>query len=70
MIKKNIGFILSSSLIKLYHFDLFYLACQKSDYTSGIQVHTKMVTIGNFSEISSFMPGLKTLMQISSTLKV
>lgn len=45
-------------------------ACQSSDYLVGIQIHTQMITTGNFSEISSFMPGLKTLMQISGTLKV
>lgn len=44
--------------------------CQQSDYMTGIQIHTHMITTGNFSEISSFMPGLKTLMQIAGQLKV
>jgi len=45
-------------------------ACQQMDYMVGIQIHTHMITTGNFSEISSFMPGLKTLMQIAGQLKV
>lgn len=45
-------------------------ACQQSDYPTGIQLHTQLISTGNFSEISSFMPGLKTLMQISQQLKV
>jgi len=45
-------------------------ACKSLDYKSGIQVHTRMISTGNFSEISSFMPGLKTLMQVSNQLKV
>lgn len=45
-------------------------ACQQSDYTTGIQLHTQLISTGNFSEISSFMPGLKTLMQISHQLKI
>jgi len=45
-------------------------ACQSSDYMVGIQIHTHLITTGNFSEISSFMPGLKTMMQIAGQLKV
>ena len=44
--------------------------CQSSDYMAGLQIHTHMITTGNFSEISSFMPGLKTLMQIANQLRV
>ncbi|XP_066928892.1 protein transport protein Sec31A-like isoform X2 [Clytia hemisphaerica] len=45
-------------------------ACQGQDYMAGIQVHTQMISTGNFSEISSFMPGLKTMMQIAKQLRV
>ncbi|XP_065669505.1 protein transport protein Sec31A isoform X6 [Hydra vulgaris] len=45
-------------------------ACQVGNYIVGIQIHTHMISTGNFSEISSFMPGLKTLMQIAGQLKV
>jgi len=44
--------------------------CQQNDYMSGIQIHTHMISTGNFSEISSFMPGLKTMMQIANQLKI
>eukprot|EP00112_Aurelia_sp_Birch-Aquarium-sp1_P011275 Seg237.6 transcript_id=Seg237.6/GoldUCD/mRNA.D3Y31 product="Protein transport protein Sec31A" protein_id=Seg237.6/GoldUCD/D3Y31 len=45
-------------------------ACQQVNYPGGLQVHTEMVIRGNFSEIGSFMPGLKTLMQIAGQLGV
>jgi protein transport protein SEC31 len=45
-------------------------ACELADYQTGIAVHTKMISTGSFSEISSFMPGLKSLMQLANQLKV
>lgn len=45
-------------------------AIQKYDYHAGLAVHTQMISQGNFSEISSFMPGIKVLIQTASTLQV
>jgi protein transport protein SEC31 len=45
-------------------------AIQKYDYHSGLSVHTQMISQGNFSEISSFMPGIKVLIQTASSLQV
>eukprot|EP00794_Sanderia_malayensis_P012918 gene12918-14250_t len=45
-------------------------ACQVMNYPLGVQLHTEMVVRGNFSEISSFMPGLKTLMQIATQMRI
>nr|XP_054773269.1 protein transport protein Sec31A-like isoform X2 [Lytechinus pictus] len=40
------------------------------NYQHGLGVHTRLVTSGNFSEISAFMPGLKVLMQLATQLRV
>ncbi|XP_072165070.1 protein transport protein Sec31A-like [Diadema setosum] len=40
------------------------------NYQHGLAVHTRLVTSGNFSEISAFMPGLKVLMQLATQLRV
>ncbi|ELU08343.1 hypothetical protein CAPTEDRAFT_20326 [Capitella teleta] len=45
-------------------------AIQKFDYHSGLSIHTQMISQGNFSEISSFMPGIKMLIQTAITLQV
>jgi len=45
-------------------------AIQLCDYNSGLQVYTQMVSQGNFSEISSFMPGLKMLIQSAMQMQV
>lgn len=45
-------------------------ACQRTDYASGYQAYTNLISSGSFSEISSFMPGIKTLMQIATQLRV
>ncbi|XP_069125025.1 protein transport protein Sec31A-like isoform X1 [Argopecten irradians] len=45
-------------------------AIQQYDYNAGIQVYTQMVSQGNFSEISSFMPGLKMLLQSAMQMQV
>ncbi|XP_021375424.1 protein transport protein Sec31A-like isoform X2 [Mizuhopecten yessoensis] len=45
-------------------------AIQQYDYNTGIQVYTQMVSQGNFSEISSFMPGLKMLLQSAMQMQV
>lgn len=45
-------------------------ACQQRNYITGIQIHTHMISTGNFSEISHFMPGLKTMMQIANQVKI
>ncbi|XP_071129998.1 protein transport protein Sec31A-like isoform X4 [Mytilus edulis] len=43
---------------------------QQGDYNSGLQVYNQMVSHGNFSEISNFMPGLKMLLQSANQLQV
>ena len=45
-------------------------AIQQYDYATGLAYHTQMVSQGNFSEISSFMPGIKVLMQTATQLGV
>ena len=45
-------------------------AIQQYDYNTGLGIYTQMVSQGNFSEISSFMPGLKMLIQSASQLQV
>ena len=40
------------------------------DYQTGLSVHKRLVSSVYFSEISSFMPGLKTLMQSATQLRV
>ncbi|XP_060599891.1 protein transport protein Sec31A-like [Ruditapes philippinarum] len=43
---------------------------QQYDYNTGLGIYTQMVSQGNFSEISSFMPGLKMLIQSAAHLQV
>ena len=45
-------------------------AVQQYDYHTALQVYTQMVSQGNFSEISSFMPGLKMLIQSAMQMNV
>lgn len=45
-------------------------AIQQYDYNTGLGVHTQMISQGNFSEISSFMPGVKVLLQTAAHLNV
>ncbi|KAJ8319233.1 hypothetical protein KUTeg_004324 [Tegillarca granosa] len=45
-------------------------AIRQYDYNTGLQIYTQMVSQGNFSEISSFMPGLKVLLQSAMHLQV
>ncbi|XP_033127345.1 protein transport protein Sec31A-like [Anneissia japonica] len=40
------------------------------DYQNGLEVYKQLVSSGNFSEISTFMPGLKVLMQVATQLHV
>ncbi|XP_077974070.1 protein transport protein Sec31A-like isoform X2 [Styela clava] len=40
------------------------------DYASGLRQHTQIVSSSNFSEISAFMPGLKSMLQIASQMRV
>lgn len=47
-----------------------FSACQKGDYPRGLMAHTRLISSGSFSEISTFMPGLKSLMQIATQLRV
>ena len=43
---------------------------QQYDYNTGLGIYTQMVSQGNFSEISSFMPSLKMLIQSAAHLQV
>ncbi|XP_064631630.1 protein transport protein Sec31A-like isoform X3 [Lineus longissimus] len=43
---------------------------QQFNYQQALYIHTDMVNKGNFSEISSFMPGIKVLMQLAMQLRV
>lgn len=45
-------------------------AVAAKDYQNGLKVYAAIVRGGNFAEISSFMPGLKTLMQSATQLRV
>ena len=39
-------------------------ALNAKDYNSALMVHTKMAQTANFSEVGSFLPGLKVLLQV------
>jgi len=43
---------------------------QQGDYNTGLGIYTQLVSQGNFSEISTFMPGLKMLIQSAAHLQV
>ncbi|EDV21689.1 uncharacterized protein TRIADDRAFT_64202 [Trichoplax adhaerens] len=45
-------------------------AVKAGDYNGGIKIHKAVVARGNFSQITSFMPGLKMLMQLSLQYKI
>jgi len=45
-------------------------AVARTDYQTGLKIYATIVRGGNFAEISSFMPGLKTLMQSATQLRV
>lgn len=43
---------------------------QIGDYTGGLSLHTQLVSGSDFSQIASFMPGLKVLLQSALQLQV
>lgn len=43
---------------------------QMGDYAGGLNLHTQLVSGPDFSQISSFMPGLKVLLQSALQLGV
>ncbi|KAK7872942.1 hypothetical protein R5R35_004256 [Gryllus longicercus] len=43
---------------------------QTGNYTNGLHLHTQLVSGPDFSQISSFMPGLKVLLQLALQLGV
>lgn len=43
---------------------------QIGDYANGLQLHTQMVSGPDFSQIASFMPGIKVLLQTAMQLQV
>ncbi|CAL1287606.1 unnamed protein product [Larinioides sclopetarius] len=45
-------------------------AIMQSDYQTALVVHGQLVATANFSEISSYMPSLKVLLQTASQLQV
>ena len=54
----------------IYPQNLHILDAQSLNYNSGLMRYNQMVTTTNFSEISSFMPGIKTLLQLGMQLRV
>ena len=69
------GFFLSNILVSSIlaasnAFVLLFSACQGGDYPRGLMAHTRLISSGSFSEISTFMPGLKSLMQIATQLRI
>ena len=45
-------------------------ASQAGDFGQGLAHHTQLVSTTNFTEIGSFMPGIKVLLQLSAQLGV
>ena len=45
-------------------------AAEKHDYARGLGLVQWIVQKANFSEVSSFLPGIKNLLQIGAQLKV
>lgn len=45
-------------------------AIQQSDYNTALSIHSYLVSSSNFSETSSFLPGLKALLQVAQQLVV
>lgn len=43
---------------------------QKGNYAGGLNLHTQLVSGPDFSQISSFMPGIKVLLQSALQLGV
>lgn len=43
---------------------------QIGDYANGLGLHTQMVSGPDFSQIASFMPGIKVLLQTAMQLQV
>ncbi|EEC03709.1 protein transport protein Sec31A, putative, partial [Ixodes scapularis] len=43
---------------------------QQGDYAAALGIHSHLVSTSNFSETSSFMPGLKALLQVAQQLGV
>jgi protein transport protein SEC31 len=43
---------------------------QIGDYMNGLGLHTQMVSGPEFSKIASFMPGIKSLLQMALQLQV
>ena len=45
-------------------------AVRNGEYPNAMSFHTLIVTTGAFSEISSFMPGIKILIQVAMQLGI
>jgi protein transport protein SEC31 len=45
-------------------------AVRTGEYPNAMSFHTQIVTTGAFSEISSFMPGIKILIQVAMQLGI
>ncbi|XP_050394528.1 protein transport protein Sec31A isoform X2 [Patella vulgata] len=59
---------LSQNVLMGLHQIIQYI--QQYDYTTSLAVYTQMISQGNFSEISAFMPGVKVLLQTATQLQV
>lgn len=61
-------FQLSSGTLNVLH-QLVQLV-QTGDYTGGLALHSQLIAGPDFSQIASFMPGLKVLLQSALQLGV
>ncbi|KAK7113259.1 protein transport protein Sec31A-like isoform X2 [Littorina saxatilis] len=59
--------VLSQSVLEGLH--QMVQTIQQYNYPAGLEVHKGLVSHGNFSEISAFMPALKVLVQIAHQLQ-
>ena len=58
------------SLPPSYHLPLSLSDASALNYQADLARYTQMVSSGSFSEISSFMPGIKALLQLAMQLRV
>lgn len=54
----------------LYIVSVFSIDCQSMNYHPALGKLNLMVANSNLSEISSFFPGIKTLLQLSIQLRI
>ena len=52
------------SILLNYNPVLHLTAVNLKDYSTALQTHTMVAQSANFSEVGSFLPGLKVLLQV------